>query len=194
MNNSSNWLQKIKEAKQRAEEQNKERDKARLLIDVKRHENELQNLKESLRKANIQCSLNRQKQHQLERQALLEGGKADDNILKKRTFSTQEEALEVSKGVTSDLKRIKSMLEDAAAHGSEIFKELDESSNNIGGIIQEHGGFAEDLGEGKGLTTRLRRREMTDRLLMGAAVLFFLLVCLYIVKQRLRLTFFGLLG
>jgi protein transport protein SEC20 len=47
--------------------------------------------------------------------------------------------------------------------------------------------------QGKGLLSRLKRRQLTDKILVYLAFAFFLLVVFYIVKKRLGITFFGLL-
>jgi hypothetical protein len=56
-------------------------------------------------------------------------------------------------------------------------------------ILDEHEEMNERLTQSKNWLTKLFRRETTDKLLIGLALIFFVCVCLYIIKVRLRLSF-----
>ena len=73
-------------------------------------------------------------------------------------------------------------------------QELGRSSGLIDDTVTEHkGGVAGSLRTAKTALTKLMRRDYTDRILLMFGLFFFFSVVLYIVKVRLRLTFFGLL-
>ena len=61
----------------------------------------------------------------------------------------------------------------------------DETSDLMRDAAMRHEELSGQLGIGQGLVTRLERREMTDRILIGFATAVFFLIVLYVLKQRM---------
>lgn len=155
-------------------------------------------MKDSLRKANLKVKMEREKQYMVDRQKLLAGsiggvggGYGGDAQAKKRQIKSQEDALKESKNVVEGLKRLRNMMASEVALGQEILVELDDQGQVINSAVDELDHMSSRIRKGKGWLSLLRRREVTDRILVTMALVFFFFVCFYIVKVRLRITFFG---
>ena len=68
------------------------------------------------------------------------------------------------------------------------------SSGVIGSTVSVHHTLGGSLAKGKILHSKIKRREQMDKLMVAGGVIFFIAVILFIIKSRLGLTFFGLLG
>jgi vacuolar-type H+-ATPase subunit I/STV1 len=158
---------------------------------LSRHEKEITNLKESLRQANIKHKFSLAKQASQERKILLEGG---EKTLQKRKIRSKEDALKTSEDVTNSLRRVRELMSSQVDHGNDIVNELDDQVKVIGNVITEHEQLGDDLQVAKGSIGKLFRREITDKMLMYFVVGFFIFVCLYILKVRLRISFGWLWG
>lgn len=75
--------------------------------------------------------------------------------------------------------------------GQNILVELDDQGKVITSASDELDDMHSKIRRGKGWLNLLRRREVSDRLMITMALIFFCFVCFYIVKVRLRITFFG---
>lgn len=140
--------------------------------------------------------MDREKQYAAERHRLLgDGGLAnsEDNgsSAKRRQIRTQEDALKESKTVVEGLKRLRNMMATEVQLGQEILVELDDQGKVINSAVQELDDMAVKIRKGRGWLSLLRRREVTDKMLVTMALVFFCFVCFYIIKVRLRITFFG---
>jgi protein transport protein SEC20 len=142
--------------------------------------------------------MEREKQYALDRQKLLGGalgglggGYSGEAQSKKRQIRTQEDALKESKNVIEGLKRLRNMMAAEVELGQEILVELDDQGKVIHSAVSELDDMNSKIRKGRGWLSLLRRREVTDKMLVTMALIFFCFVCFYIVKVRLRITFFG---
>jgi protein transport protein SEC20 len=165
---------------------------------VKRHQAELSNLKDSLRKANLKVKMDRERQEVLDRQKLLgnavaslSGSQYGEAKAQKRQIRTQEDALKESKNVIEGLKRLRNMMANETQLGQEILVELDDQGKVIHSAVSDLDEMHGRIRKGRGWLSLLRRREVTDKMLISLALIFFCFVCFYILKVRLRITFFG---
>eukprot|EP01114_Cavostelium_apophysatum_P019145 TRINITY_DN6084_c0_g1_i1.p1 TRINITY_DN6084_c0_g1~~TRINITY_DN6084_c0_g1_i1.p1 ORF type:complete len:257 (-),score=41.77 TRINITY_DN6084_c0_g1_i1:25-795(-) len=174
-----------------AEELDDEKEKESLMEKLESHFNEEEKLTATLRKANITAMLNLQKAIELERKTLLEGG---ENAVKMRQSKTRQDIVRASQELTDTLTRIRHRMHSETQKTSDTLTELARSSRGIGDIMNEHDDVASSIRQGKGMLSKLKRRDFTDRLLIVFGFIFFLLVVFYVVKSRLNITFFGLLS
>lgn len=142
--------------------------------------------------------MERDKQYSAEKQRLLgislgSGGmvQGGDAQARRRQVRTQEDALKDSKNVIEGLKRLRNMMASEVELGQNILVELDDQGKVINSAVDELDHMHSKIRTGKGWLNLLRRREVTDRLMITMAIVFFAFVCFYIVKVRLRITFFG---
>lgn len=142
--------------------------------------------------------MEREKQYAADRQKLLgislgnvSGTSGGDGQTKRRQLRTQEDALKESKNVIEGLKRLRNMMASEAELGQNILVELDDQGKVITSASDELDDMHAKIRRGKGWLNLLRRREVSDRLMITMALIFFCFVCFYIVKVRLRITFFG---
>lgn len=142
--------------------------------------------------------MERDKQEILDRQKLLgiapgslTNGAYAEAKAQKRQIRTQEDALKESKNVIEGLKRLRNMMATEVKLGQEILVELDDQGKVINSAVSELEDMNSDIRKGRGWLSLLRRREITDKMLITLALFFFCFVCFYIIKVRLRITFFG---
>ena len=64
-------------------------------------------------------------------------------------------------------------------------EEVEQVSGLMREASQEHQNLQGHLGVGRGLVTRLERRDFTDKMLIGFATAVFFLIVAYITKQRM---------
>jgi protein transport protein SEC20 len=155
-------------------------------------------LKDSLRKANLKAKMERERQYAVDRQNLLGGAvgslsstSGTETQAKKRQLRSQEDSLKESKNVIEGLKRLRNMMATEVQLGQEILVELDDQGKVISSAVSDLDDMSLGIRKGRGWLSLLRRREVTDKMLVTMALAFFCFVCFYIVKVRLRITFFG---
>jgi Sec20 len=95
-----------------------------------------------------------------------------------------EHALGVFRGVTSSLQRSRQLLASEIERALESEKLLAASSSSIRAVGDEHQAIGATVDLSSSLLGRLRRRDLTDKVLLSAGTIFFFLVVLYIIKSR----------
>ena len=61
---------------------------------------------------------------------------------------------------------------------------VDETSGVIKKTLSEHNTLGDRVNSAKLLVTKFRRRDQTDKILIGFATLVFMLTCFYVVRKR----------
>jgi len=179
----------IKEFKHKVEEEDNDNTKQQILQRLKIHQTEYNNLSRvTLRNAILKTKHNLEKKNEEERKSLFEGTEESFRILKERT---RQDAVKVTKNLTEGLRRTRSTMSNEVERSLATIQELDASNKIINNTILQHKEYGSFVRSGRGLLTKLKRREFTDRLLIFFGVLLFLLVVLYIVKQRLKFRIFS---
>jgi len=178
----------IKEVKLKAEEDEKDETTTRVLDRLKAHQQKSENLRVALRAATLKVKLNLDKRYEKEKNALFEG---NTEVRNRILAQTKLDTIKQSSMLTEGLRRSRAVLTGQIDRSQAALKELDDANKMIDQGVQLHRNYSATVRTGKGYTTKLKRREVTDRLLIFFGLLVFLLVVLYIAKTRLR---FRLLG
>eukprot|EP01119_Soliformovum_irregulare_P005764 TRINITY_DN17517_c0_g1_i1.p1 TRINITY_DN17517_c0_g1~~TRINITY_DN17517_c0_g1_i1.p1 ORF type:complete len:237 (+),score=61.52 TRINITY_DN17517_c0_g1_i1:48-758(+) len=161
----------------------KDDEKAASITALERHQKEETVLYAQLRKANINAAKNAQNRFQKEKAALLEGG---ENAIKQRQLRNREAMMQTSSGVTDSLRMLNARMAAESQRSTDVLKQLVQDSVTLNATLGEHQAIAGGLSQGKWVLSNYRRRETTDKILIGLGFLFFICVVVYIVLHRLR--------
>jgi len=152
-----------------------------ILLEIRKHENEEKKLTAELRKANILCKINQSKKLQKERAELLAGG---EEVLRRRREKAQLDSLQSSREITQSLRRSIQLVTDELERKATTMDVLEGSSGVLWQTVDVHSALSSHLKQGHGLLTKIKQRDLTDKLLILFGLAFFILVVLYIVKRR----------
>jgi protein transport protein SEC20 len=170
----SDLSSRIKDIKHYAKEQPNATLKKEILQKLSKHEKEYMNLKDGLRQANMKYKFNREKQRENERRMLLTSSPSKISSLSETgNIRTKDDSLKVTRNITENLKRIRQMMKTQIEHSSDIINELQGQSRLLHEALGEHEEMSDSLQASKNWITKLFRREITDKLLVGLALLFF---------------------
>ncbi|XP_002731936.1 vesicle transport protein SEC20-like [Saccoglossus kowalevskii] len=161
-----------------AKEQDKETDKVNLLRDVDNHRKQLHSTQTALRKANLACKL------QIDRNAkedLLKGG-TDPDIRKRKN---KEHMAKTATNITENLMSISRLMASSVKQSEETMHTLVNSSKTIQETHEEFKGMGGVIQTSRKLLTKYNRREITDKLLIIIALALFFATVFYILKKRL---------
>jgi len=168
----------LNELEKFAKEQDKETDTLIILRDVENHRKQLSSTQVGLRKANVASQLCIEKE---ERESLLTG----NTELRQRKVTNKEQLAKTSGQITDNLLSISRML-DAQVKASESSNStLITSSKQVTETNEEFKSMSGHIQNSKKLLTKYGRRELTDKLLIFLALVFFFATVLYIMKKRL---------
>ncbi|XP_077543941.1 vesicle transport protein Sec20 [Haemaphysalis longicornis] len=161
-----------------AVEQDKVQDKDRLLLKVDEYAAGMKRNTEALRKANliIQKDIEDRSRESLMSggQVRQRGGRADKETLMRSTSGMTENLFSISRMMADQVKHSENAL-DLLVGTSSVISESQEESRQMGSAILQS----------KKLLTKYGRREMTDKVLIFLALLFFFACVLYVLKRRL---------
>eukprot|EP01098_Paradermamoeba_levis_P001767 TRINITY_DN12044_c0_g1_i1.p1 TRINITY_DN12044_c0_g1~~TRINITY_DN12044_c0_g1_i1.p1 ORF type:complete len:240 (-),score=58.71 TRINITY_DN12044_c0_g1_i1:18-710(-) len=172
----------IKKLKSRAEERADEAEKEEILGQVTRHKKEHKVLVEFLRKANLTWKSKMEKKEDRERRELLSPSAGG---LTKRKEKNQENMLRMTEQVTESLERGLRLLTQEVDKGSVTLEALVQQSGVLDQVSSEHKSITGAAKLAHSYLLKLKRRGLTDQLLIFFGVLIFILVVLYIVKVRI---------
>eukprot|EP01127_Copromyxa_protea_P022062 TRINITY_DN7765_c0_g1_i1.p1 TRINITY_DN7765_c0_g1~~TRINITY_DN7765_c0_g1_i1.p1 ORF type:complete len:257 (-),score=48.07 TRINITY_DN7765_c0_g1_i1:32-802(-) len=145
------------------------------------HSSEVQNLKVLLRSTNIKCAINREKQHLRERETLF----AEREAHKINLNPTDEALLKESAATNNTLQRLRQSMTELLEQGTSVNDRIEQSSTFIQQALNEHGHIEQELQTAKHLMTSFKIKNMTDKLLLVIAMVFYVLVCVYVLLARL---------
>jgi protein transport protein SEC20 len=149
---------------------------------IEAQKSELQNLHALYRAAKMECEKNRKNQDLLERELLLNG-----KINKTDISSRNEKTLvEESKQINSTLSQLRASMVDIKSQSQAINSKLGDSSQVLKQVAGEHDKIGANLNQSKHLMSSYNIRDMTDKLLLFIAVIFYFSVCLFIIFSRVH--------
>jgi len=149
---------------------------------IEAQKSELQNLHALYRAAKIECEKNRKKQDLLERELLLNGkmNKSDISIRNEKTL------VEESKQINATLTQLRSSMVEIKSQSQAINSKLGDSSQVLKQVAGEHHKIGANLNQSKHLMSSYNIRDMTDKLLLFIAVIFYFSVCVFIIFSRVH--------
>ncbi|KAF2077922.1 hypothetical protein CYY_000800 [Polysphondylium violaceum] len=153
--------------------------------ELKIHKEEFENLKVLQRKVNLQASKSIQERFIQEKKELCSGG----NISKQsrdysNKYNSKEDILKTSVSLTETLKRTRNFMNAQVSRSSDLLHEINEASKVVDKTLNQQKEYGGRTTEAKSLLTKLKRRDLTDKLLIYFGLLVFFLVVLYIFKAR----------
>lgn len=160
-----------------AVEQDKVQDKDRLLLKADEHAAGMKRNMEALRKANLVVQKNIEDRS---RESLMSGGQ-----VRQRGRADKETLMRSTSGMTENLFSISRMMADQVKHSENALDLLVGTSTVITESQEESRQMGSAILQSKKLLTKYGRREMTDRVLIFLALLFFFACVLYVLKRRL---------
>ncbi|KAG8460404.1 hypothetical protein KFE25_011895 [Diacronema lutheri] len=150
-------------------------DDSAALVSVARHRSEHARLQLALRDALLDARRAIRAHDEHRRAALLAGGSAQID----RT------AVQSAAEVTETLRRTRRLMAEEVARSEAALSNLHATGGTLRGVLDEHGAIAGSLAAGARTTSRIKRREATDRALTLVGFAFFLAVVAHIVARRL---------
>ncbi|XP_037576689.1 vesicle transport protein SEC20-like [Dermacentor silvarum] len=160
-----------------AMEQDKVQDKERLILKAEECVKGMKCNIEALRKANLVAEKNI---HDQDRERLLSGGH-----VRQRGRADKETLMRSTSGMTENLFSISRMMADQVKHSENALDLLVGTSSVITESQEESRQMGSAILQSKKLLTKYGRREMTDRVLIFLALLFFFACVLFVLKRRL---------
>ncbi|XP_035233038.1 vesicle transport protein SEC20-like [Stegodyphus dumicola] len=162
-----------------AREQDKDSDQQELLKEVGQYLKQYTSNQIALRKANLACQAIIDKQNKEE---LLERSAA---LPRKRVRADKESLAKQSSSITDNLVSIKNMMDMQVKQSEEALHTLVSSSAVVTDTSEEFKAMGSAINQSKTLLQKYGRREVTDRVLIILAVIFFISCILYVVQKRL---------
>ena len=152
---------------------------------VRRHRAESEALTASLRELAAKVRTDRVSRQAAERAALLAG--KSERITSVSSGLDGRAHANAARNVTESLRRTRQLMASELQRTDATLRSLDEQGKSLKGTLGEQRGIQETLGTGRRKLNRLAQRETTDKVLIGCAFVFFVLVVLHIIKRRLGL-------
>ncbi|KAG0078029.1 hypothetical protein BGZ93_001000 [Podila epicladia] len=190
---------KIEDLRLLSEEQDKEADRAMILLMLEKIETQFKQQQQSLRQAILISKQTIDKEAKSERELLLKGAKSaiELNEIRRRGASkgnAGQYMLSTSKEQNESLTRTLQLMQQEVERTAHSAKIIDESSRTLRSTVNEYQTYDEVLKQGKNLIAKLSQADWIDRLLIGFGLLVFSLVVMYILKKRIADRGISLIG
>ncbi|KAJ1437863.1 Sec20 [Sesbania bispinosa] len=144
-----------------------------------------QNLRLSLRNANLQAKANLRKAAQEERELLLGGG--EESTARRRNLQTKAGMTSAAESITESLRRTRQLMVQEVERNTSTLMTLDESTVVLKKADSEYKGHRSLLMRTRNLLSTMQRQDVIDRLILGVGFLLFSLAVLYVVSKRIGL-------
>lgn len=169
----------IEELEAHAREQDKESDKHMLLKEVEKYQKQYAANQFALRKSNLatQALLDKQTKEELFERSTV--------APRKRARADKESLSKQSSGITDSLLAIRNMMATQVKQSEESLHTLISSSGVVTDTREEFKTMGSVIHQSKTLLQKYGRREVTDKVLIVLAVIFFLTCVFYIVQKRI---------
>ena len=169
---------KLNDLEKLAMEQDKETSKINILKAVESNRKQVNSIQSMLREANLTCQLHME----MNTEKLL---KDDDSMRRRAVVVNKENAVSTSSNVTQNLMTLAQMMSDQVKLTEQTMGNLVSSSQQIGETQEELKNASGHIYNSKKLLTKYGRRELTDKLLILLALIFFFCTVLYVIRKRL---------
>eukprot|EP01083_Nonionella_stella_P019976 55432_1 len=156
---------------------------------VKKHRKIFLNLRASYRSTALNARLNVAKFKGARRKELLGGAEDRARQRKSQEKYDKNAVRNKSKTITGQLTRIKQLLEPEVQRGRAAHETLENASETLTKTHTTYDDYKSNMGRGKSLLDRLKRRELTDHILNWIGFIFFLICVIYVVQKRIPISF-----
>lgn len=154
------------------------KEKEELMKDVETYVASIKRNIDALNQANVVAQKHVEARY---RDELLYGG----SQVKQRGRADKETLLRSTTGMTESLFSVSRMMADQVKHSENALEVLVGTSTVISDTQEESRNMSNAILQSKKLLTKYGRREMTDRVLIFLAIVFFFACVLYVLKGRL---------
>ncbi|KAL4231970.1 Vesicle transport protein S20 [Mactra antiquata] len=168
---------KIQDLERLGKEQDREEDRNVILKNVENHQQRMTSNIASLRKTNLTVKMSIDRQ---EKDELFKGG-----TLKKRNVNNKESLAKTATNITESLLELNQTMDAQVKKGNLTLTALEASSKNLTDTHDEFKSMGGHIQNSKRLLTKYGRRELTDKLLIFIALVFFFATVIYIMKRRI---------
>lgn len=148
---------------------------------VQEHRNDASRLRSSLRTISLEVKRTMSNAAiQSSRAELLSGAKP-----KNRSSDPEEALMSASSDVTQSLRNTLELMKQELDRSVMSTHMLEQQTATLKLTSDEYFTFGELMKTSRALITSLQRADLFDRIILSAALLFFVLVCIYILKKRI---------
>ncbi|KAI4346117.1 hypothetical protein L6164_013196 [Bauhinia variegata] len=142
-----------------------------------------QNLRLSLRNANLQAKANMRKAAQEERELLLGGG--DESTARRRNLQTKAGMTSAAESITESLRRTRQLMVQEVERNTTTLMTVEESTGVLKKAESEYKGHRSLLTRTRNLLSTMQRQDVMDRVIIAVGVFLFSCAVLYVVSKRI---------
>ncbi|KAI9078823.1 hypothetical protein K1719_039281 [Acacia pycnantha] len=146
---------------------------------------QIQNLRLSLRNANLQAKENMRKAAQEERELLLGGG--GESTVRRRNLQTKVGMTSAAESITESLRRTRQLMVQEVERSTSTLMTVEESTGVLKKAESEYKGQRSLLMRTRNLLSTMQRQDVMDRIILGVGFFLFSLAVLYVVSKRIGL-------
>ncbi|ESR33625.1 vesicle transport protein sec20 [Citrus sinensis] len=146
---------------------------------------ECNNLRLSLRNANLQAKANMRKAAQEERELLLGGG--EESTIRRRNLQTKAGMTSAAESITESLRRTRQLMVQEVERNASTLMTFDESTGVLRKAESEYKGHRSLLMRTRNLLSTMQRQDIIDRVILVLGLILFSCAVLYVVSKRIGL-------
>ncbi|ORX76882.1 Sec20-domain-containing protein [Anaeromyces robustus] len=189
INNSINYLfnqyeSLIAEGYELSTEQDDGNVEKQMIKKLEKLKNNLKQHKLSLIKANQKAKQQMNMEILKEREELFKDSKGQ-NIKQRKRGGNNKALLKGHEELTDTLRQAVQMLTEEVQKSSQTSKLLDDSTSTLSKTTEEYKKYGNTLNSSKKIVRSLKRRDLTDKILLTLGLLFFVSTVLYIISKRI---------
>ncbi|KAF2286108.1 hypothetical protein GH714_010408 [Hevea brasiliensis] len=148
--------------------------------------NQCQNMRLSLRNANLQAKANMRKAAQEERELLLGGG--EESTIRRRNLQTKAGMTSAAESITESLRRTRQLMVQEVERSASTLMTF---GRGINGVLRkaesEYKGHRSLLMRTRNLLSTMQRQDVLDRVILALGFFLFSCAVLYVVSKRIGL-------
>ncbi|KAJ9182974.1 hypothetical protein P3X46_006900 [Hevea brasiliensis] len=147
--------------------------------------NQCQNMRLSLRNANLQAKANMRKAAQEERELLLGGG--EESTIRRRNLQTKAGMTSAAESITESLRRTRQLMVQEVERSASTLMTFEESTGVLRKAESEYKGHRSLLMRTRNLLSTMQRQDVLDRVILAVGFFLFSFAVLYVVSKRIGL-------
>ncbi|KAK4770865.1 hypothetical protein SAY87_031397 [Trapa incisa] len=160
---------------------NEDVESAKSLLDS--WKNHYQNLRASLRNANLQAKDNMRKAAKEERELLLGGG--GESTARRRNLQTKAGMTSAAESITDSLRRTRQLMVQEVERSASTLVTFEESTGVLKKAESEYKGHRSLLMRTRNLLSTMQRQDVMDRIILAIGFVLFFSAVLYVVSKRI---------
>ncbi|CAK7327327.1 unnamed protein product [Dovyalis caffra] len=142
-----------------------------------------QDLRVSLRNANLEAKANMRKAAQQERELLLGGG--EESTIRRRNLQTKAGMTSAAESITESLRRTRQLMVQEVERSTSTLMTFEESTTVLRKAETEYKGHRSLLSRTRNLLSTMQRQDVLDRVILAIGFFLFSCAVLYVVSKRI---------